>query len=79
MPGLRDLPEAKGDRHVRAFARLGWTHCRSNGSHKILEKPGEELILSIPCGGKKNVKRALLYGQLKLAGITIEEYLREFK
>lgn len=78
MPGLRDLPEAKGDRHVKAFQRFGWTHCRSNGSHKILEKKGWDAILSIPCGGK-NVKRTLLHTQIKLAGLTIEEYLRKFK
>lgn len=78
MPGLRDLPEAKGDRHVKAFCRLGWDHCRSSGSHKILEKDGLEVILSIPCGGKK-VKRALLHAQIKLAGLTIEEYLEAFK
>lgn len=78
MPGLRDLPEAKGDRHVRTFVRLGWNHCRSNGSHKILEKAGREAILSIPCGGK-NVKRALLYSQIKLAGLTVKEYLDAFK
>lgn len=78
MPGIRDLPEAKGDRHVRTFARFGWRHCRTNGSHKILEKPGVEDILSIPCGGK-NVKRALLYGQIKRAGLTIAEYNRAFR
>ena len=37
-----------------------------------------EAILSIPCGGK-NVKRTLLKGQLKLAGLSIEEYLKVFK
>ena len=78
MPGLRDLPEAKGDRHVKAFQRFGWDHCRSSGSHKILEKDGAEAHLSIPCGGK-NVKRTLLHTQIKLAGLTIKEYLREFK
>jgi predicted RNA binding protein YcfA (HicA-like mRNA interferase family) len=78
VPGLRDLPEAKGDRHVRTFARFGWNHCRSNGSHKILEKPGVEAILSIPCGGK-NVKRTLLYSQIKLAGLTVKEYVDAFK
>lgn len=78
MPGLRDLPEAKGDRHVKAFCRLGWTHCRTNGSHKILEKDGVEVILSVPCGGK-NVKRTLLREQIKLAGLTIQDYLAAFK
>lgn len=78
MPGLRDLPEAKGDRHVKAFARFGWNHCRSNGSHKILEKKGVEPILSIPCGGK-NVKRKLLAAQIKLAGLTFQEYIDAFK
>lgn len=78
MPGLRDLPEAKGDRHVKAFARFGWSHCRSNGSHKILEKKGIEPILSIPCSSK-NVKRKLLASQIKLAGLTFEEYIGAFK
>ena len=34
--------------------------------------------LSIPCHSK-NVERKMLYSQIKLAGLTIEEYLREFK
>ncbi len=78
MPGLRDLPEAKGERHVKALCRCGWKETRSSGSHRILEKDGVEAILSIPCGGK-NVKRTLLKGQLKLAGLSIEEYLKVFK
>ena len=78
MPGLRDLPEASGERHVKAFCRCGWKETRRSGSHRILEKEGEEAILSIPCGGKK-VKRALLYGQIKLAGLTIEKYNAVFK
>jgi predicted RNA binding protein YcfA (HicA-like mRNA interferase family) len=78
MPGLRDLPEAKGDRHVKALCRCGWKHSRTSGSHKILEKDGVDAILSIPCSSK-NVKRALLNSQLKLAGLTIEEYVAIFK
>jgi predicted RNA binding protein YcfA (HicA-like mRNA interferase family) len=78
MPGLRDLPEAKGDRHIKAFCRVGWTHVRTSGSHKILEKNGVEAILSIPCSGK-NVKRTLLHSQIKLAGMSITEYLAVFK
>lgn len=78
MPGLRDLPEAKGDRHVKALCRCGWKHTRTSGSHKILEKEGVEAILSIPCSGK-NVKRTLLNSQLKLAEISIAEYVEVFK
>lgn len=78
MAGLRDLPEAKGDRHVKAFCRCGWEHTRTNGSHKILEKPGVEPILSIPCGGKK-VKRTLLSRQIKLAGMTVDQYLEAYR
>jgi len=78
MPGIRDLPEAKGERHVKAFCRCGWKETRSKGSHRILEKDGEEAILSIPCGGK-NVKRTLLHSQIKLAGLTIAEYVAAFK
>lgn len=78
MPGLRDLPEAKGDRHVKALCRCGWKVSRTSGSHKILEKDGVDAIISIPCGGK-NVKRTLLNSQLKLAGLSIAEYLEIFK
>jgi predicted RNA binding protein YcfA (HicA-like mRNA interferase family) len=78
MPGLRDLPEAKGERHVKAFCRCGWKETRSSGSHRILEKDGEEAILSIPCSGK-NVKRTLLHSQIKLARLTIKEYIAVFR
>lgn len=75
--GLRDLPEAKGERHVKAFERAGWKQVRSSGSHAILEKDGEDPTLSIPCG--KKVKRTLLSKQIKLAGLTVAEYLKLFK
>lgn len=79
MASLRDLPQAKGERHVRAFKRFGWEETRvTRGSHRILEKDGCEATLSIPCGGK-DVKRKLLDGQLKLAGISREDYIDAFK
>lgn len=78
MPSARDLPLAKGERHVKAFKRFGWKRTRVNGSHHILEKEGMRPSLSIPCNNK-DVKRHLIHEQLKLAGISTEEYLKAFK
>lgn len=78
--GLRDLPLAPGERHVKAFERAGWRQTRkTRGSHAILEKEGVDATLSIPCHKGKDVKRALLSKQIKLAGMTGSEYLKHFK
>jgi predicted RNA binding protein YcfA (HicA-like mRNA interferase family) len=75
--GQRDLPLAGGSAHVKAFERAGWTCLkrRGNGKHFILTKP-DQGHLSIP--DHKQVKRALLQKQIKLAGLTEAEYLAHF-
>jgi len=80
MASVKDLPLAPGDRHVRAFGRLGWSQRRkTRGSHAILEHPDCRYHISIPCHRGKDVKRRLLADQLILAGISIDEYLAAFK
>ena len=80
MPGAKDLPLAPGERHLKAFARLGWRPERkTKGSHVILEKAGHAAHLCIPCHKGKDVKRNLLHGQLKLGDISIEAYCSAFK
>lgn len=76
--GQRELPLAAGSAHVKAFERAGWTCIkrRGNGKHFILTKEGKG-HLSIP--DHKQVKRALLQKQIRLAGFTDAEYLELFK
>jgi hypothetical protein len=75
--GQKDLPVASGAAHVKAFERAAFVCLpkrRGNGKHFILEKAG--VHLSIP--DHKEVKRALLQKQIKLAGLTEAEYLDYF-
>ncbi len=75
--GLRDLPDASGDRHAKAFTRLGWERLpkRGKGSHIIVAKHGRHL--SIP--NHRNVKRTVLARLLEHAGVSEAEYLDAFR
>jgi hypothetical protein len=75
--GQSDLPLASGSSHVKAFERAGWTCLkrRGNGKHFILSMEGKG-HLSIP--DHREVKRALLKGQIQNAGLTETEYLDFF-
>lgn len=75
--GLSNLPDASGERHARAFAKLGWEHRpkEGKGSHIIMAKGG--LRISIP--GHHCVKRTVLAGILKAAGISHAEYIAAFR
>jgi predicted RNA binding protein YcfA (HicA-like mRNA interferase family) len=80
--GQKDLPLASGERCARAFERCGWTRVRETSGrnpHIILEKPGVRATLSIPNHKGQNVKRALLQKQIKLAGLTEQQYLDCFR
>jgi predicted RNA binding protein YcfA (HicA-like mRNA interferase family) len=76
--GLKDLPVAHGTKHVAAFQHAGWELVRIKGSHRILEKAGEENHLSVPCHDNRDLKRALLSSLIDAAGMTEEEYLDHF-
>jgi predicted RNA binding protein YcfA (HicA-like mRNA interferase family) len=76
--GLKDLPVAKGARHVAAFEHAGWTCVRIRGSHHILEKDGVDPHLSVPCHARKDLSRKLLRGLIEDAGMTEEEYQDHF-
>lgn len=74
---IHRLPEASGEKHAAAFSRLGWTRSRMGGrNHIIMHKPGNPAVLSIP--NHLKVKRLLLAGLLKRAGVGLDEYLAAF-
>lgn len=77
--GQSHLPLASGSQHVKAFERAGWTCAKAltKDKHYVLHKDGCPHHLSIP---KVNeVKRGLLAKQVKLAGMTDEEYADYFR
>jgi predicted RNA binding protein YcfA (HicA-like mRNA interferase family) len=73
---LSDLPLARGADHVKVFCNcFGWV-VRREGNHITMTHPENTNCLSIP--NHKEVKRALLHKQIKLAGKTDEEYRDAF-
>jgi hypothetical protein len=77
--GLSDLPLASAEKHAACFERLGWTRDykrRGRGVHILLTKEGERATLSIPI--QREVKRPLLAGLIRAAGISQEQYIKKF-
>ncbi len=72
------LANISGRRVVKAFYKIGYHFVRQEGSHMILynPKPGYP-ILSIP--NHKEVAPYLLKRQIKLAHLTVEQFLRLLK
>ena len=76
--GQSHLPLASGAQHVKAFERAGWTCAKAlaKDKHFVLHRAGCEYHLSIP--NHRQVKRALLQKQIRLAGLTDQEYRGHF-
>ena len=62
---------------LRAFKHFGWELNRTKSSHHILKKEGHRDIVSIPCHGRRSVKEGLLHAQLRVAGISTDEFLEK--
>lgn len=62
---------------MRAFVRLGWVEREAKRGHLILTKPGHRATLSVP--DHAEVKRGLLQGLLRDAGVTEADYLKAFR
>ena len=76
MDGLHNL---KPERVVRAFERAGWKVRNQTGSHVVLKKEGNSVLLTIPVHKGKPIKKGLLLKQIKLAGLTVEEFLGYYR
>jgi len=68
------LPQLKPQELIRALEKLGLIVRRQTGSHVILRHPVTKRIASIPFHAR-DIKRGLLFGILKQAGISQEELL----
>ncbi|MCK4328007.1 MAG: type II toxin-antitoxin system HicA family toxin [Candidatus Diapherotrites archaeon] len=68
------LPVVSGRDAVKAFSRVGWKPTRQRGSHVVLEKAGEEIVLTIPLHNE--LKKGLLHGLIKDAGLSVAAFTR---
>lgn len=67
------IPTLKGHEVVRIFASFGWIVVRQSGSHIIMVKDGEMATLSIP--DHKEVAKGTLKSLIRMAGLTLDEFL----
>lgn len=70
------VPVITGHEAVRAFARAGFYVERVKGSHHVLKKPGCAYAISIPVHKGRTVPRGLLRRQIRLAGLSEEEFVQ---
>lgn len=71
MSGLNAL------RVIKAFVRMGWREVRVHGSHHVLAADGRPTLV-IPVHKGKPIKEGTLRGILRVAGITLEQFLRHY-
>lgn len=69
------LPQVKPQELIKAFEKLGFVIRRQTGSHVILRHPQTKCITCIPVHAK-DIKRGLLFGIIKQAGISKDELLK---
>jgi len=69
------LPQVKPQELIRAFERLGFVVRRQTGSHAVLRHAQTKIIVSVPVHSR-DIKRGLLFGILKQANISREEFLK---
>lgn len=78
--GVKDLPQAGGERHAKTFERFGWVRAkRRRNTHIILRKEGCRATLAIPNHKGKDVKRVLIAKLIKAAEISESDYCDRFK
>lgn len=69
------VPQVTGQQAVAAFCKAGFALDRIRGSHHILRHPRKRPRLSIPVHGGKTVGIGLLARQIKVAGLTVDEFI----
>jgi len=60
---------------IRVLERKGWTIVRTRGSHLVFTHPDSARLITVP-NHPGDLKRPLVAGILKDAGISRDEFLR---
>ncbi|MCK9276392.1 MAG: type II toxin-antitoxin system HicA family toxin [Syntrophales bacterium] len=76
MSGLNNLDPLKA---IKAFERAGWKQTRQTGSHVILTQAGNPINISIPVHKGKPVKQELIRHQIKIAGMSVDQFMELYK
>lgn len=69
------LPQVRPRELIRALERLGFVIRRQTGSHAILKHPETKKIITVPVHAE-DIKRGLLFGILKQAGVSRQEFIK---
>ena len=66
------LPVVSGKEAVRAFYKVGWQVSRQEGSHIILSKSGNPVVLVVP--DYREIRRGTLRSLIRQSGLTVKEF-----
>ena len=69
------IPSLRHKKLIRALKKIGFEEARQTGSHLILSNQKSKKIISVPVHNK-DIKKGLLAGIIKQAGLTTEEFLK---
>ncbi len=68
------LPNLSGREVIKALKRAGFEERRTTGSHVILRHPITKKIIPVPVHSGKDIKRGLLFGIIRQAGLTLDDF-----
>lgn len=71
---MSELPSVSGREAIKAFGCFGFELDRIKGSHHILKKPENILLLTVPVHASQALKSGTLRGLIRSAGITVDEF-----
>lgn len=69
------LPSLDHKKLIRALKKIGFEEARQTGSHLILLNQKSQKIIPVPIHNK-DIKKGLLAGIIKQAGLTTEEFIK---
>ena len=69
------IPSLRHKKVVKVLKKIGFEEARQTGSHLILLNRESKKIISVPIHNK-DIKKGLLIGIIKQAGLTTEEFIK---
>lgn len=72
---MNRLPALKPAQIVRVLKKCGFREVRQSGSHLVLVSSERKQLVVVPMH-KRDIKRGLLFGILKSAGLLQAEFLQ---
>ena len=73
------LPKLSGKELIKILAKFGFVQVRQKGSHIVLKKKSEAGVIGTVVPDHKELAEGTVRGALKLAKISVEEFLEEYK